>query len=269
MGISSGNGGNPTELSAQSRFSRFSEIYWSKDSSGLAKFRWNTINQTVKFNEYYGRLNQGTEYSGPDVGDSIASNGIFELWIEQQINQAPTTFSTGNTNSNNLIGTAFGDVIFGNAGNDIITGNDGNDVLKGDDGSDSLNGGNGRDILIGGLGNDTISGGNGDDILFGGAGNDVLNGGEGNDSFVFDVTLTQGGLDTINNFQILSDKIVLVNQVPGFDANISLQSRNLGSLVETTVTLRLAGNLTSAIAKVFSPFQLQKSDFITYTNWEV
>jgi hypothetical protein len=94
MGISSGNGGSLTELSAQSRFSRFSEIYWSKDSSGLAKFRWNTLNQTVKFNEYYGRRNQGAEYNGPDVGDSIASQGIFELWLEQQINQVPTTFST-------------------------------------------------------------------------------------------------------------------------------------------------------------------------------
>lgn len=59
----------------------------------------------------------------------------------------------------NLIGTAFDDVLKGNAANNLILGGVGNDKLWG---------GAGRDVLIGGLGRDVIQGSWDDDILIGG-----------------------------------------------------------------------------------------------------
>ena len=59
----------------------------------------------------------------------------------------------------NLIGTAFADVLQGNAANNLILGGAGNDTLWG---------GAGRDVLIGGLGRDIIRGSWDDDLLIGG-----------------------------------------------------------------------------------------------------
>ncbi|MDF5706162.1 MAG: calcium-binding protein [Nostoc sp. S4] len=83
----------------------------------------------------------------------------------------------------------------GNSLNNKITGNSANNIL---------NGGGGIDTLIGGAGND---------ILNGGGGNDILTGGLGQDQFIFNVyapfSSTMIGQDTIKDFTIASDKIVL------------------------------------------------------------
>ncbi|MGB3422577.1 MAG: alkaline phosphatase [Dolichospermum sp.] len=71
-----------------------------------------------------------------------------------------------------------------------------------------LVGGAGNDILIGGIGNDTLVGGAGNDILTGGAGNDVFSF-AGNAAF----TVVSQGLDTIQDFGIGSDQILLSKSV--------------------------------------------------------
>jgi microcystin-dependent protein len=63
----------------------------------------------------------------------------------------------------NLIGTAFNDVLTGNDSANTLTGGDGADKLTGMGGSDVLLGGNGLDVLAGSLGADTLDGGDGVD----------------------------------------------------------------------------------------------------------
>jgi Ca2+-binding RTX toxin-like protein len=90
----------------------------------------------------------------------------------------------------NVVGTAFADVVRGNAaanrvegggGNDILHGLGGDDELLGGAGDDLLDGGEGNDIVLGGAGRDTLLGADGRDLLFGGLGRDTLLGGSGDD----------------------------------------------------------------------------------------
>ena len=84
------------------------------------------------------------------------------------------------------------DDIYGDAGNDILNGNDGNDLLLGETGNDILNGNDGNDALLGGNGNDTLTGGT------------------GSDQFAFDQSsLPAAGVDTITDFALYSDTILL------------------------------------------------------------
>ena len=120
--------------------------------------------------------------------------------------QASVTYTLGATsNLENLTLTGSSAINgTGNALNNIITGNAANNTLNGGDGNDTLNGGNGIDSLIGG---------NGNDILAGGSGNDVLTGGGGNDQFLYNTNAafvaSAVGVDTINDFSVGIDKIVL------------------------------------------------------------
>lgn len=77
----------------------------------------------------------------------------------------------------NVLGSAFADILIGNnadnrlsggGGNDYLNGGNGNDLLLGGGGDDLLLGGSGRNILIGGLGRDLLFGANDEDILIGG-----------------------------------------------------------------------------------------------------
>lgn len=104
----------------------------------------------------------------------------------------------------------------GNARNNTLTGNDRDNLLDGANGDDVLTGARGNDMLIGGRGNDQLDGGLGNDTLVGGAGADVLNGrigvdylkgGAGADQFVFDAA--RGGMDTVQDFTIGTDKLVI------------------------------------------------------------
>ncbi|MDB9469060.1 phytase, partial [Dolichospermum circinale] len=77
------------------------------------------------------------------------------------------------------------------------TGNSLNNTITGNSGNNTLNGRTGADTLIGGAGNDTLLGDTGNDTLIGGAGNDSLVGGIGNDTYLFSITTTSLGTDTI------------------------------------------------------------------------
>lgn len=100
-----------------------------------------------------------------------------------------------------------------NSSDDVINSQGGNDSLQGLSGNDTLRGGLGNDTLLGGAGNDIVVGNGGNDSLNGGSGNDILNGGVGVDSFVFNSNAAfrtaDLGIDTIEDFSILGDKLVL------------------------------------------------------------
>ncbi len=119
--------------------------------------------------------------------------------------------------------------LLGRFGDDLIQGSTEDDLLYGgfnsapptlkesitysDDGFDILQGGKGDDLLVGGTGNDTLDGGgfiyNQQTIEVTGViaddGADTLVGGEGNDTFAFNTLST--GIDTIEDFEVLIDKI--------------------------------------------------------------
>ena len=75
---------------------------------------------------------------------------------------------------------------------------------------DVIKGSNVDNDLDGGAGNDTVSGFGGDDVLHGGLGADLLSGGTGKDMFVFDCA-PGTGVDTITDLAVGEDLIQLEN----------------------------------------------------------
>ena len=93
------------------------------------------------------------------------------------------------TGVQNVVGSAFADILVGNVEVNRIDGLAGADRLYGEGSAaftagagDTLIGGDGNDLVHGYAGNDTIDGGNGDDQLYGDAGDDSLLGGLGLDT---------------------------------------------------------------------------------------
>ncbi len=119
-----------------------------------------------------------------------------------------TNDAAGDTYSGieNVVGTAFGDIIAGNASANTIDGGNGDDFLFGMDGDDIINGGSGNDQLVGGRGFDVLRGGAGDDRLTGSGGGNVLTGGAGSDTFVVHWGLFEFA-DAITDFQRGVDKL--------------------------------------------------------------
>lgn len=117
----------------------------------------------------------------------------------------------GNLGQDFIYGTIWNDNLRGTNGADKIYASLGDDTLNGNRGDDILDAGQGNDLLKGGAGNDTLYGGLGNDTLIGGAGSDVLVGGAGNDTFTFkrSDTLFKNDFDTIQDFQVGIDQIVL------------------------------------------------------------
>ena len=110
-------------------------------------------------------------------------------------------------------GNSLDNFVTGNAGNNRLEGAAGDDTLDGGKGADSLIGGSGRDILVGEAGNDRLDGGAGDDALLGWTGRDVLTGGAGRDIFVFATRPVAGQADTITDFNVGNEGILLEGSV--------------------------------------------------------
>ena len=108
----------------------------------------------------------------------------------------------------------------GTAGDDVITGTAYNDTILGQGGNDALDGLAGNDSLVGGDGGDTLDGG---------AGNDTLSGGLGADTFVF---RAGGGADTITDYDVLVDRILLEGYAP---ADVTVSASGTDTLVDLGV----------------------------------
>ncbi len=129
--------------------------------------------------------------------------------------------------SQNGIGNARANTLTGNDRDNLLDGAMGDDVLTGGRGNDILIGGRGNDQLDGGLGNDTLTGGTGADVLAGRSGADYLKGGAGADQFVFDAA--RGGADTVQDFAIGSDKLVI--DASGFGGGLAAGELTAGHLI--------------------------------------
>ena len=103
----------------------------------------------------------------------------------------------GNTDTlisiENIIGSAFNDVIKGNAETNILTGGTGSDKLYANGGNDTLNGDDGNDQLWGMTGTNILNGGGGTDVIYSGSGDDTIDGGDAANDWV-DYTAAASGV---------------------------------------------------------------------------
>jgi len=99
------------------------------------------------------------------------------------------------------------EAIQGSDHNDRLAGNNDLNWLFGGDGDDRIYGRGGDDVIEGRADNDFLDGGANDDELSGGEGNDTLTGGTGADTFKF--TQAYGGTDTVTDFEVGVDSIVI------------------------------------------------------------
>jgi Ca2+-binding RTX toxin-like protein len=100
----------------------------------------------------------------------------------------------------NALGTSGADTINGNSRTNIIDGRGGNDVIRG---------GSGNDLIDGFSGNDKIYGDGGNDLMSGGLGRDTMTGGSGYDFFAFESKLSTSSIDTVTDFSVKYDTVML------------------------------------------------------------
>lgn len=134
-----------------------------------------------------------------DGGDGVDTASYATATSGLTVNMLTPSSNTGDAygdtyiNIENLIGSAY------------------NDVLRGNDQANVISGGGGADYFYGNGGNDTLNGNAGNDFLYGGAGADQLFGGAGNDTFVYTALSdsTAAARDVINDFVRGQDRIDL------------------------------------------------------------
>jgi Ca2+-binding RTX toxin-like protein len=135
----------------------------------------------------------------------------------------------------NLIGSAFDDVLTGdNAANELF-GAAGNDLMNGNGGADRLSAGVGNDRLFGAGGNDFLRGDAGDDVLDGGSGFNELRGESGIDTA--DYSTAAGSLDLdLRSGAVTGDR---VDSLSGIENAIG--SAGAGRMIGTGGANRLDG----------------------------
>jgi archaellum component FlaF (FlaF/FlaG flagellin family) len=144
---------------------------------------------------------------------SASAQSSFRLTVYESMTGTDTDDRlTGNSKLNEIKSLAGNDRISGFGGSDRLFGGDGYDVLRGGTQSDQLFGEAGSDRLFGGYGKDLLKGGTENDRLFGGNGDDLMVGDEGADIFVLQ---SHHGLDTISDFNLNEDRLVLSTNFTG------------------------------------------------------
>ncbi|WP_428666968.1 M10 family metallopeptidase C-terminal domain-containing protein [Reyranella sp.] len=139
--------------------------------SGGDTLRGNDVANRLIGNDGNDILNGGLGADILDGGDGFdtatyinSASGVNAFLNAPQINNGGDAAGDSFNSIENLIGSAF---------NDILSGNAGDNTLNGGIGHDFINGTGGNDILIGGLGNDFLGSGVGRDAMFGNSGRDT------------------------------------------------------------------------------------------------
>jgi len=197
----------------------------------------NAVNGSVTFSDGNVIFTPSTNFTGNASFDYSISDG------KGGTSSASVSVAVGGTQT----GGSGDDTLTGTEGNDLLNGRRGNDSLIGNAGNDTLIGGNGKDFLVGSAGDDLLDGGNGTDTLRGGLGNDTLTGGNRQDIFVF---ADGEGIDTINDFELGTDKIGLAEGLTfgnlSFAGNeILLGSDVLAVLIGVNTTTLTASNFVT------------------------
>lgn len=142
-------------------------------------------------------------------------------------------FVSGDAGDDRLLGGGGHDSVLGGDGIDVITGEDGDDTLRGGNDDDRIFGGEGADIILGDAGNDLLEGDDGSDRLVGGAGadtlrggtgNDVITGGSGADRFEFAVSDGSQSFDTVTDFSVGEDSLLLARLTIADQQEVDLRS---------------------------------------------
>jgi Ca2+-binding RTX toxin-like protein len=173
---------------------------------------------------------------------NFTGNASFDYSISDEkggTSSANVSVAVGGTQT----GGSGDDTLTGTEGNDLLNGRRGNDTLTGNAGNDTLIGGNGKDFLVGNAGDDLLDGGNGTDTLRGGLGNDTLTGGNRQDIFVF---ADGEGIDTINDFELGTDKIGLTEGLTFGNLSFSGNEILIGSDVLAVLTGVNTNTLTAS-----------------------
>jgi Ca2+-binding RTX toxin-like protein len=173
---------------------------------------------------------------------NFTGNASFDYSISDEkggTSSANVSVAVGGTQ----IGGSGDDTLTGTEGKDLLNGRRGNDTLTGNAGNDTLIGGNGKDFLVGNAGDDLLDGGNGTDTLRGGLGNDTLTGGNRQDIFVF---ADGEGIDTINDFELGTDKIGLTEGLTFGNLSFSGNEILIGSDVLAVLTGVNTNTLTAS-----------------------
>jgi Ca2+-binding RTX toxin-like protein len=159
------------------------------------------------------RTHEGTAHPDAFVGGTIGvdtvtyANSTSRVVVDLTSGIGSQGYAQGDTYSSieNVVGSAYDDILRGNAGRNTLSGGQGDDVLFGFAGDDTLYGGGGDDQLIGGAGADKLYGGEGNDLLAADANDLVVDGGEGIDTIALssmgsvDVTLNDDGSGTASS----------------------------------------------------------------------
>jgi hypothetical protein len=193
----------------------------------------NPVSGSVTFSNGNVIFTPSTNFTGNASFDYSISDG------QGGTSSATVSVAVGGTQT----GGSGNDTLTGTEGNDFLNGRRGNDSLIGNAGNDTLIGGNGKDVLVGSAGDDLLDGGNGIDTLRGGLGNDTLTGGNRQDIFVF---ASDEGIDTINDFQLGTDKIGLTEGLTFGNLSFSGNQILIGSEVLAVLTGVNTNTLTAS-----------------------
>jgi Ca2+-binding RTX toxin-like protein len=147
------------------------------------------------------------EFGSSVYVDLVANNG--EARTNDSSTAADRLIATV-VNTENIVGTAFSDVLLADAGNNTLDGGAGDDILDGRSGNDILLGGAGNDVLDGYIGDDQLDGGTGTDTLRGGLGNDIYVYRAGDGSDVIFEGVAEGTADVLKLYGIAPSAVSLV-----------------------------------------------------------
>lgn len=158
---------------------------------------------------------EGNDYIDGGLGaDSMTGGKGDDIFVVDNVGDTVIEKSGADEGTDSVYSTINIDKLFDNVENLVLLGS-------------ALNGTGNElgNIIIGNNQNNTLNGGDGNDRLEGMGGSDILIGGSGADNFVFNTPL-DGSVDTIQDFELSKDKIVLDKSIFSKLTSISMPDWN-------------------------------------------